>query len=206
MLRSEYVPVAVNCSPAPTATSATGGVTAMATRLGVIGIETGVTVNAATPDRSELESAAVIVTAPVATPVARPWEPAALEIVAVVAADEDHVTWSVRSRVLRSEYVPVAVNCSVAPAATVATGGVTAMATRVAGRVGPPPVGNAGVTVSAAVPDTSAPGAVAVMVATPVPAPVARPCEPAAFDTVAVLDDDVDHVTVSVRFFVVRSE
>ena len=70
---------------------------------GVIGSEMGVTVSAATPDTSELESVAVIVTAPVATPVARPWEPGVFEMVAVLAADDDHVTESVRSRVLRSE-------------------------------------------------------------------------------------------------------
>src|SRR5580658_212696 len=63
---------------------------------GVIGSEMGVTVNAATPDTSELGSVAVIVTAPVATPVARPWDPAVFEMVAVPAADDAHVTESVR--------------------------------------------------------------------------------------------------------------
>ncbi len=48
-------------------------------------------------------SVAVMVVAPVATPVARPWEPEVLETVAVPVNDDDHVTESVRSAVLRSE-------------------------------------------------------------------------------------------------------
>jgi hypothetical protein len=61
----------------------------------------GVTVRAAVPEMSP--EVAVMVVAPVATPVARPWEPEVLETVAVPVTDDDHVTESVRSAVLRLE-------------------------------------------------------------------------------------------------------
>jgi hypothetical protein len=60
----------------------------------------------------------------------------------------------------------------------------------------------AGRTVTAAVPERRAAVSVAVIVATPVPFAVSRPCEPDALDTVttAVLEDD--QVTSLVRFAV----
>jgi len=61
----------------------------------------GVTVKTAVPAMSP--DVAVMVVAPVATAVARPWEPEVLETVAVPVSDEDHVTESVRSAVLKSE-------------------------------------------------------------------------------------------------------
>jgi hypothetical protein len=61
----------------------------------------GVTVRTAVPEMSP--EVAVMVVAPVATPLARPWEPDALEIVAVEVSDDDHVTDVVRLAVLRSE-------------------------------------------------------------------------------------------------------
>ena len=61
----------------------------------------GVTVSAAVPEMSP--DVAVMVVAPVATPVARPWEPEVFETVAVPVTDDDHVTESVRLAVLRSE-------------------------------------------------------------------------------------------------------
>jgi hypothetical protein len=70
---------------------------------GDTGDVTGVTVSTAAPESSEAGSVAVIVVAPSATPVARPSEPGEFEIVAVLGKDEDHVTESVRSWVLRSE-------------------------------------------------------------------------------------------------------
>jgi hypothetical protein len=63
----------------------------------------GVTVKAAVPGMANDGSVAVTVTAPVATPVARPWECALFEMVAVPAADVDHVTVLVRFWVLRLE-------------------------------------------------------------------------------------------------------
>src|SRR3984957_20483298 len=124
----------------------------------------GVTVRAAVPGMEVVGSVAVMVTAPLATPVARPWDPEAFEIDAVAALDVDQVTEVVRSVVLRSEYVPVAVNCWVWPAAIEATGGDMVMATS-----------TAGVTVRAAVPGMEVVGSVAVMVTAPVAPPVARP-------------------------------
>jgi hypothetical protein len=53
----------------------------------------GVTVKTAVPEMTP--EVAVMVDAPVATPVARPWEPEALETVAVPVTDDDHVTESV---------------------------------------------------------------------------------------------------------------
>ena len=58
---------------------------------------------------------AVIVVEPAATGVANPLKPAALLMVATDAADELQVTVVVRFCVELSEYVPVAVNCLVAP-------------------------------------------------------------------------------------------
>ena len=56
-------------------------------------------------------SVAVIVVEPTATLVARPGEPAPLPIAAVAGVDDAHVTAAVRSCVLLSLNVPVAVNC-----------------------------------------------------------------------------------------------
>src|ERR1019366_3209647 len=195
------MPVAVNCSPAPTAILAAAGDTVTETRTEGIG-GAGVTVSAAVPEIRALGSLAVIVVTPSTTPVASP----VFDTVAVVVNDEDHVTESVRSRVLRSEYVPVAVNCSPAPTATLATGGVTVTETRAAGADGMVGmvvgmvgmvvgmvgmvvgmvgmvvgmvgmvvvgIGKAGVTVRAAIPGNGVAGLEALMVATPVPAPVA---------------------------------
>src|SRR5580658_8768120 len=173
----------MNCSVWPTPRDATGGVTATATSTA------GVTVRAAVPGMPD--EVAVMVTAPVATPVARPWEPDALETVAVPFADDDQVTLSVRFCVVRLEYVPVAANCTVWPTPRDTTGGVTAMATS-----------TAGVTVRAAVPGMSVTGSVAVMVTAPVATPVARPPE----ETVAVALLDDAQLTLSVILVVVRLE
>jgi hypothetical protein len=80
--------VAVNCWVCPAATEAVVGDTLMLTRIA------GVTVKTAIPEMSP--EVAVMVEAPVATPVARPWEPKALETVVLPVTDDDHVTESVR--------------------------------------------------------------------------------------------------------------
>ena len=49
------------------------------------------------------------------------------ETVAVPVSDDDHVTESVMLAVVKFEYVPVAVNCSVLPWAMEAVAGVTEM-------------------------------------------------------------------------------
>ena len=72
---------------------------------------------------------AVIEDEPIATPLARP----VLLIVATDMLAEAHVTWLVRSSVVLSEYVPVAVNCSVVPVAMLGLAGVTAIEVSVAG-------------------------------------------------------------------------
>ena len=58
-----------------------------------------------------LPDVAETVLVPAATPVARP----AVVIVARPVFEEAHVTWPVKFCVLPFEYVPVAVNCCVAP-------------------------------------------------------------------------------------------
>src|SRR5438477_9385236 len=74
---------------------------------------------------------AVMVTGPPITPpVARPFEPEELLIVAIAVLDEDQVTWLVISAVLPSEYDPVAVYCSDKPTGTLGldeASGVTAI-------------------------------------------------------------------------------
>jgi len=83
--------VAVNCWVSPAATEAVVGATVM------LSSTAGVTVKTAVPAMSP--DVAVMVVAPVATPVANP----VLETVAVEVSDDDHVTASVRSAVLKSE-------------------------------------------------------------------------------------------------------
>jgi hypothetical protein len=61
----------------------------------------GVTVRTAVPEMSP--DVAVMVVAPVTTPVASPWEPEELETVAAEVLDDVHVAVVVRFRVLRSE-------------------------------------------------------------------------------------------------------
>jgi hypothetical protein len=130
---------------------------------------------------------------PAPMPVARPCEPAALLIVAMVAVSVVQATLVVMSSVEPSEYVPVAVNCSVVPTGVDGVAGVMEIHKSVAG-----------VTVTVAEPLT-APSA-AVMLAVPADTAVTVPCEPAAFDTAAVPDALDDHVTLSVRSAVEPSE
>jgi hypothetical protein len=78
---------------------------------------------------------AVIVVVPGATAVARP----VLLIVATDVTKELQLTWGVRSRLEPSEYLPVAVNCSVTPAGTLGWAGVTTMEERVGDSELPPP-------------------------------------------------------------------
>ena len=61
----------------------------------------------AVPDMSDEGSVAVIVAAPVATAVTRPFD----DTVAVAVLEDDHVTDLVKLAVEPSEYNPVAVSC-----------------------------------------------------------------------------------------------
>src|SRR5271166_5954489 len=130
-------------------------------------------------------SVALMVEVPVATPVARP----AVVIVATDVVAEAHVTWLVRFAVELSEYVPVAVNCSVSPLAMLGLAGVTAIDCNVAA-----------VTVSTVEPVT--PLSVALIEEVPVPTPVASP----AVVMVATVVVAEAHVTWLVRFAVELSE
>ena len=87
--------MAVNCWVLPAAIEAVAGATVIVTSTA------GVTVKAAVPEMSP--DAAVMVLAPVATPVASPWEPEVLETVAAEVFEDDHVAVVVRFWVLRSE-------------------------------------------------------------------------------------------------------
>ncbi len=147
---SEYVPVAVNCSVRPLAMLGLAGVTAIDSNVAAVTVRT---VEPVTP-----LSIALIVEVPTPTPVARP----ALVIVATDAVAEAHVTWLVRFSVELSEYVPVAVNCSVRPLAMLGLAGVTAIDSNVAA-----------VTVRTVEPVT--PLSIALIVEVPTPTPVARP-------------------------------
>ena len=87
--------MAVNCRVVPSTMLGLVGVTAMDTSVA------GVTVSVVDP--VILPDVAVIVVEPAATDVARPFEPAALLMVATPTADEPQVTAVVRSCVELSE-------------------------------------------------------------------------------------------------------
>jgi len=157
------------------------GEIAIETRVGAVTVSTAVLLVI-------LPDVAVIFELPVLRLVATP--PALIEATELLL--EFQVTELVRSAVLLSVYVPVAVNGCVRPLAMEGLAGVTAMETKVAA-----------VTVSCAVPDLLVLGSVAVMVigppaAAPVATPVFRP-------TVAVLVSDEVQFTDAVRFWVLLS-
>ena len=89
----------------------------------------------------------------------------------------------------------MAVNCWVWPWAIDAVVGDTAMLTKAAG-----------VTVSTAVPEMSPEVAVMVVAPDPLAVAVARPCDPAVLETVAVEVTDDDQVTELVRSAVLELE
>ena len=182
---SVYVPVAVNCCVVPLAMLGSGGVTSIDTSAAAV------TVNVVAPEiRPDV---AVIVVTPVVLALARPSEPRAFEIVATTSSDEDHVTARVRSWVVASVYVPVAVNCCAVPFATLGSAVVTSIVTSVAA-----------VTVNVVVPEITP--EMAVIVVTPTAVELARPSEPRAFEIVAIASSEDDHVTETVRSWVVVSE
>lgn len=136
---------------------------------------------------------AVIIVDPEDAPAARPLLPDALEIVAMAVFDEVQITELVRSCVLESEKVPIAVNCWVVPFAIDGLVGVTAIETKVAF-----------VTTKLAAPDTES--NVAVIVVEPEDTPVARPLLPGALEIVALPVFDEDQITEFVRSCVLESE
>jgi hypothetical protein len=111
------------------ATVIVAGVTAMETSCSAVTVS--VVVPVMPPEEAEM------VLLPAATPVARP----ETLIVATEAVADNQLAAAVRSFVVPSLYVPVAVNCCVAPVAIVGADGATAMEISVAagGGVGPDP-------------------------------------------------------------------
>ena len=119
---------------------------------------------------------------PGATGVATPIEPAVLEMVATPVLDEDQVTWVVRSWVVPSVKIPVAVNGRVIPTGRLGVAGVTEIDCRVAA-----------VTVSVVPPVF--PESAAVMLLVPTPTVLARPLLPAALEMVATVVTEEAQVT-----------
>ncbi len=131
-------------------------------------------------------SVAEMVVVPTATAVARP---VVAPIVAAATFVDAHATCVVTFCVEPSEYVPVAMNCCVSPAATLGLAGVTAMELSVAAS-----------TVSVVLPVTLP--AVAEMVVVPAATVVARP-----FAAIVAAATFVDaQVTCAVTFCVEPSE
>jgi len=121
---SEYVPVAVSAMLPCKVKNGLAGVIVMNVR------GTGTTVRVVLPEIFGVLviEVAVMVVLPAATAVARP----VLLTVATVGSEEVQLTTVVISKLVVSEYVPVALNCWVSPTNMVGLGGVTAMESRVA--------------------------------------------------------------------------
>jgi len=185
VLPSVYVPVAVYCCVVPSAIVGFCGLIAIDTS--AAGVTTSVAVALTVPELIP------IVVVPVSSELASPAVPTVLLIVATFPAVELQCPDCVRSCVLPSVYVPVAVYCCVVPSAIVAVAGLIAIDTSVAG-----------VTVSVVdpliVPDT------AVIVAVPCPVLVASPgVAPPVLLIVATVGVSDDHAAVPVRFCVLPS-
>jgi hypothetical protein len=176
VLVSLKVPVAVNCFVVPTAMLEFAGVTAIETNVALLTLSEAVPV-------TEPETA-LIVADPGPTDVARP---EALTV-AVPGSDDVHVT-DVKSCVLPSSKVPVALNCWSVPRAIATAFGSTSMDIRCAGTT---------VKVVVSLRDPT----VAVIVACPAPAVAATP-EPLMLAT--ELEEEL-HVTPLARSCVDPSE
>jgi len=104
VVRSEYVPVATKDCFVPRAILRLTGVTSTDTNFAAV------TVSFAVPDFPPGPAAVTVTGPPMDFEVAVPFEPAALLTLATTVSEDVHVTDDVRSCVVRSEYVPVAVN------------------------------------------------------------------------------------------------
>jgi hypothetical protein len=201
---SENIPVAANHCVVPFPILGLVGVTARETRVAEV------TVSVVEPEIPS--DVAVIVVKPAATPVAVPLDPEISLIVATAAFDDIQFVDAVRSCVVLSENVPVAVNCRVVSMARLGLDGVTAIEISVAG-----------VTVTCAVPDifphcaviSASPGCMAIVcpglrLASAAPSTekddvvVPTPFPPDAISTVSTSDEV--HMTDEVRSVVVLSE
>ncbi len=172
------MPVAANCRLVPAASEVALGVTAIETSVAAVEFSR---VDAETVPRK-----AAIVVVPTARAVARPFMPYALLTVAVAVVEELQTTELVRSRVVLSVYVPVAVNCWLVPSAMPGFGGVTWMDTNVAA-------------VTRSISDAETPPSDAERRVEPRLWPSTRPREPAALLTVAMAGIDEVHRTDAVR-------
>lgn len=180
VLPSVKVPVPANCWVVPCTIVALAGVTTSETRVAAVTVRV---VDPLTP----LE-AAVIVVVPIALLVASP----VVLMVATVVCEELQVTEVVRSCVLPSVKVPVAVNCCLVPSAMEGLAGVTVSDTRAAD-----------VTLSDV--DRLTEPEVAVIVVVPTLALVARPWLPAVLLMTATAVFAELQVTVVVRSCVLPS-
>ncbi len=180
----------MNCRVVPFAILGVVGVTVIVDRFAAV------TVSVVLPETPP--KVAVIVVVPAATDVARPCDPPALLIVATAVLDELQVTWVVRSCVVLSLKVPVAVNCWGNPSGRPGLVGVTAIETRVAL-----------VTVSVAqvfvVVQLTLPSVAVIVMGPPAATDVARPFDPLALLIVATPGLDELQATWVVRSCVVLS-
>jgi hypothetical protein len=184
---SVYVPVAANCRVRPTGSDGATGVTAIAVSCAAV------TVNVAVPETDEA-SVALIDVEPTPVEVARPLEPAVFDTWATAGSEASQAAVPVRSRLVESVYVPIAVNCCFAPSAMDGAGGVIASEVR-----------RAAVTVKAVLAESPDPGTVAEMVVVPSPAVEASPRAVPVVDTEATLKTDDDQFTPAVMSCVVAS-
>jgi hypothetical protein len=185
---SVYVPVAVNCTVSPLGTDCAVGVTAIETSWAAV------TVSVAVAKMADVASVALIVEEPTPVEVARPFDPAVFDTCATAEFDASQATVPVRSRLVASLYVPVAVNSCFAPSAMEGVGGVIASDIR-----------RAAVTVKAVLDESPDPGSVAEMVVVPRPAVEASPLAAPVVDTEAMLENDDDQFTIEVMSCVVAS-
>ena len=126
---------------------------------------------------------AVMVVEPVPTAVANPTEPTALLSVAVAVDEELHVTAVVRFAVEPFEYVPMAVNCRLAPLMVREEAGTIVSDTRATL-----------VTVNVVAPVTEP--TAALMVVEPTANEVARPTAPALLTVATVVSEEVQVAVV----------
>jgi hypothetical protein len=127
---SEKLPLAVNCCWVFTLMDGLAGVTAIETSVAFVTIKVA---DPETPLRVALMDAE-----PAAIALARPATPFVLTV-AMLVAEDFHVTCAVRSFVLPSLYLACALNWAVVPGAIVVEAGDTAMVERVTGGGVPPP-------------------------------------------------------------------
>jgi hypothetical protein len=179
MVRSDNVPVAVNCCAVPLAILLPVGVTAIDATADEVSVTEPVTA----------PYVAVISVEPGVWAVASPFELGALLMVAMLVSSELHVTHVVKSCFvpLMSDNVPVAPNCCVVSGAMLGGfDGVTAI--------------EATGDVVSAVDPVILPVVAVMMVEPMVMVAVANPCEPEVLLMVAIPVSDESQVTDAVRF------